>query len=109
MKRAVPGFGQVDFGLVDPTPPGVLDDQHLLDTTLDNNAAVAVRLQALAGELFAAAPGQPGSTLTLRVALESADAVLKLAFRSDPDGDPVLIAECKRLLRCYLSDRPASA
>ena len=109
MKRTVPGFGQVDFGLVDPTPAGVLDDRHLLDTTLDNNAAVAVRLQALGGDLFTGPAGRPDGTLVLRVALESADAVLKLAFRSSPEGDPVLIAECKRLLRGYLSDRPAGA
>ncbi|MFC8448617.1 TetR family transcriptional regulator [Kitasatospora sp. NPDC057223] len=109
MKRAVPGFGQVDFGLVDPSPTGVLDDRHLLDTTLDNNATVAVRLQALGGDLFTDRAGRPGGPVVLRVALESADAVLKLAFRSDPDGDPVLIAECKRLLRGYLSDRPAGA
>ncbi|WP_329493783.1 TetR/AcrR family transcriptional regulator [Kitasatospora herbaricolor] len=114
MRRAVPGFGQVDFGLVDRNSPGVRDGEHLLDRTLDNNTAVALRLQALGGALFsadadAAGPpdaGRPGSTLALRVALEAADAVLKLAFRTDPDGDPVLIAECKRLLGRYLADGP---
>ncbi len=126
MKRSVPGFGQVDFGLVDRIPPGVHADRHLLDTSLDNNAAVARRLQALGGTLFAddgnhgRADGGRGDesdesddenvagrgTLTLRVALEAADAVLKLAFRADPDGDPVLIEECRLLLRRYLGDRP---
>ncbi|MET9612076.1 TetR/AcrR family transcriptional regulator [Kitasatospora indigofera] len=133
MRRTVPGFGQVDFGLVDRTSPGVRDGEHLLDRTLDNNTAVALRLQALGGALFAAGPdtagtdspgpdaadttedtnaaarpdaARPGSTLALRVALEAADAVLKLAFRTDPDGDPVLIAECKRLLGRYLGDGP---
>ncbi|WP_371477541.1 TetR family transcriptional regulator [Kitasatospora sp. NBC_00315] len=129
MKRALPGFGQVDFGLVVPTPAGVRDDLHLLDTALDNNTAVALRLQELGGGLFAAGPacgpdggpdlggrpdggpdpgGRPGVALTLRVALEAADAVLKLAFRTDPDGDPVLIAECKRLLVRYLAAPPGS-
>ncbi|WP_395293078.1 TetR family transcriptional regulator [Kitasatospora hibisci] len=103
MKRTVPGFGQVDFGLADaPVPAGVRDDQHLLDAELDNNTAVALRLQALGAELFTAA--DPAAlTLGLRVALEAADAVLKLAFRSDPEGDPALIAECKQLIRCYLA------
>ncbi|TWE15685.1 TetR family transcriptional regulator [Kitasatospora atroaurantiaca] len=107
MKRAVPGFGHVDFGLVDGLPAAdqeparLADPEHLLDAELDNNAAVAVRLQALGGGLFAA----PGFPLALRVAMECADAVLKLAFRTDPDGDPALIAECKRLLRCYLADQ----
>ncbi|GHH67877.1 TetR family transcriptional regulator [Kitasatospora indigofera] len=114
MRRTVPGFGQVDFGLVDRNSPGVRDGEHLLDRTLDNNSAVALRLQALGGALLgadadAAGPpdaARPGSTLALRVALEAADAVLKLAFRTDPDGDPVLIAECKRLLGSYLAGGP---
>ncbi|MFB7667413.1 TetR family transcriptional regulator [Kitasatospora sp. NPDC056138] len=100
MKRAVPGFCHVDFGLVEQLPEGVDDDLHLLDTDLDNNAAVALRLQTLAGGLF----DTPGFPVALRVAMECADAVLKLAFRNDPDGDPALIAETKRLLRCYLAD-----
>ncbi|GAA2794580.1 hypothetical protein GCM10010441_19810 [Kitasatospora paracochleata] len=104
MKRAVPGFGHLDFGLVDPVPAEVGDDTHLLDAELDNNAAVALRLSAIGGDLFTA----PGYALALRVAMECADGVLKLAFRVDPDGDPALIAECKRLLRCYLAD-PATA
>ncbi|MFE2107316.1 TetR/AcrR family transcriptional regulator [Kitasatospora sp. NPDC059463] len=105
MKRTVPGFGQVDFGLAGPAVPGgVRADRHLLDPEVDNNTAVALRLQALGGELFAAA--DPAAlTLGLRVALEAADAVLKLAFRCDPDGDPAMISECKRLVRCYLVDQ----
>ncbi|MFE7558653.1 TetR family transcriptional regulator [Kitasatospora sp. NPDC057500] len=94
MKRTVPGFGQVDFG----------GRVVFGDSEVDNNTAVALRLQALGGELFAAA--DPAAlTLSLRVALEAADAVLKLAFRDDPQGDPVMIAECKRLVRCYLVEQ----
>ncbi|GAA2271837.1 MULTISPECIES: TetR/AcrR family transcriptional regulator [Kitasatospora] len=100
MKRAVPGFCHVDFGLVEQRPSGVRDDLHLLDDDLDNNAAVALRLRTLAGGLF----DTPDFAVALRVAMECADAVLKLAFRNDPDGDPALIAEAKRLLRCYLAD-----
>ncbi|MFF4383853.1 TetR/AcrR family transcriptional regulator [Kitasatospora sp. NPDC001547] len=107
MKRAVPGFGQLDFGLAGPAvPSGVRDDRHLLDAGVDNNTAVALRLQALGGELFR--PGDPTATLTLRVALEAADAVLKLAFREAPEGDPALIAECKRLVRGYLAQQPSA-
>ncbi|MET8539276.1 TetR/AcrR family transcriptional regulator [Kitasatospora sp. NPDC004799] len=107
MKRAVPGFGQLDFGLAGPAvPTGVRDDRHLLDAGVDNNTAVALRLQALGGELFRA--GGPTAIVTLRVALEAADAVLKLAFREAPDGDPALIAECKRLVRGYLAQQPSA-
>ncbi len=109
MKRTVPGFGQVDFGLAGPAvPTGVEDDRHLLDAELDNNTTVALRLQALGGELFGTA--DPVTlTLGLRVALEAADAVLKLAFRGDPEGDPAMITECKRLVRCYLADHLGSS
>jgi AcrR family transcriptional regulator len=99
MKRSVAGFGHLDFGLVGTDPGDLADDEHLLDADLDNNAAVAVRIGALGGDLFTG----PGFPLALRVALECADAVLKLAFRVDPDGDPALIGECKRLLRGYLA------
>ncbi|MQS15659.1 TetR/AcrR family transcriptional regulator [Streptomyces kaniharaensis] len=107
MKRAVPGFGKLDFGLAGPAVPSdVRNDQHLLDAGVDNNTAVALRLQALGGELFTT--NDPATlTLALRVALEAADAVLKLAFRGDPDGDPALIAECKRLVRSYLVEQLA--
>ncbi|MEY9964585.1 AcrR family transcriptional regulator [Streptacidiphilus sp. MAP12-16] len=105
MHRAVPGFGVVDFGAV-----GVEDHDsiHLLDDVLDNNSAVAERLWTLVSGLLAAedtdpAHPRPNPRLALRVALECADAILRLAFRTDPDGDPVLIAECKRLLRVYLA------
>lgn len=103
MKRSVPGFGVLDFGLVGP--PGSHAEQHILDAVQDNNAAVAERLRTLTagllsdGERFA-------SPLALRVALECADAVLQLAFRTDPEGDPELIAECKRVLRRYLAPGP---
>ncbi|MFD9124797.1 TetR family transcriptional regulator [Kitasatospora sp. NPDC059571] len=103
MKRTVPGFGHLDFGLVGTDPGDLRDAEHLLGTDLDNNAAVAVRIGALGGDLFAA----PGFPLALRVALECADAVLKLAFRVDPAGDAALIAECKRLLTGYLGQPPA--
>ncbi|MYS01945.1 TetR/AcrR family transcriptional regulator, partial [Streptomyces sp. SID4940] len=32
-----------------------------------------------------------------------ADALLQLAFRTDPSGDPALIAETRVLLRAYLA------
>ncbi|MFE0460768.1 TetR family transcriptional regulator [Kitasatospora sp. NPDC058965] len=101
MKRAVPGFGALDFGLTGPTPPALDDVEHLLDLDLDNNSAVAALLHRLTSEHLTD-EGRPPGPLALRVALECADAVLKLAFQHDKDGDPALIAECKVLLRRYL-------
>lgn len=104
MRRAVPGFGVVDFG--ESGAAGALpgDAGHLLDAVLENNAVVADRLRALL-----AVGSSPGLDRALLVAVECTDAVLKIAFRADPDGDPELIAECKRLLRAYLSEPLGSA
>jgi len=35
--------------------------------------------------------------------VQAADALLQLAFRSDPAGDPDLIAETRLLLQAYLA------
>ena len=114
MRRSDPGFSVVDFGGVGREEAASV---HLLDSVLENNAAVADRLLDLIGDLIGDRSGDPsadrnggpsgdqdgaGTRVRLHVALESADAVLRLAFRQRPDGDPVIIAECKRLLRCYL-------
>ncbi|HEY9374172.1 TetR/AcrR family transcriptional regulator [Streptomyces sp.] len=91
MKRTVPGFGLVDFGV--PAPAEAGDD--------DPNRLVADRLCELLADHLGRA-----SDATLRrqvlVGVEATDALLQLAFRTDPSGDPALIAETRRLLHVYL-------
>ncbi|GII31643.1 TetR/AcrR family transcriptional regulator [Planotetraspora mira] len=105
MKRTVPGFGVVDFGEVQATPggPGLPGTQRMLDAALENNVVVADRLRSLTTDVLGLPRGEDTARAFL-VAVEAADAVLKLAFRAHPDGDPDLIAECKRLVRRYLAD-----
>ncbi|MEV8636403.1 TetR family transcriptional regulator [Streptosporangium sp. NPDC051023] len=105
MKRSTPGFAVVDFGEVLPTPggPALKGTERMLDAALENNVIVADRLRTITIELLGAPMG-PQLDRALIVAVEAADAVLKLAFRSRRDGDPELIGECKRLVRRYLSD-----
>lgn len=105
MKRSTPGFAVVDFGevLVTPGGPAVRGTERMLDAALENNVIVADRLRLITIELLSVSIG-PGLDRALVVAVEAADAVLKLAFRSRRDGDPELIDECKRLVRRYLSD-----
>lgn len=105
MKRTTPGFGVVDFGEVLATPGGqpLEGTNHMLDAALENNVIVADRLRAIILGLVDAPIG-PGLDRALLVAVEATDAVLKLAFRAHPDGDPDLIAECKQLVRRYLAD-----
>ncbi len=105
MKRSTPGFGVVDFGEVLRTPggPAIEGTNRMLDAALENNVIVADRLRALSIDLLGV-PMDGGLDRAILVAVEAADAVLKLAFRVDPDGDPALIAECKQLVRRYLAD-----
>ncbi|MCZ4102679.1 hypothetical protein C8250_005600 [Streptomyces sp. So13.3] len=39
-----------------------------------------------------------------RAGVTAADAVLQLAFRTDPLGDPAMLASAKRIVTLYLSD-----
>ncbi|GAA3676653.1 TetR family transcriptional regulator [Nonomuraea antimicrobica] len=105
MKRSTPGFAVVDFGEVLTTPdgPAVGGSRWSLDDAQENNVVVAERLRAVSLELLDA-PAGPGLDRALLVAVEATDAVLKLAFRADPAGDPALIAECKQLVHRYLAD-----
>ncbi|MCX2182571.1 TetR family transcriptional regulator [Streptomyces sp. SKN60] len=95
MKRTVPGFGLVDFGIPAAAPgePG---------TDEDPNHLVADRICGL----LAAPLGRPADADLLRkvlVGVEATDALLRLAFRTDPAGDPALIAETRALLHAYLA------
>ncbi|WP_327089933.1 TetR/AcrR family transcriptional regulator [Nonomuraea sp. NBC_01738] len=105
MKRSTPGFAVLDFGevLAAPGGPAIEGTSHTLDAATENNVIVADRLRALTVDLLDAPPGE-GLDRALLVAVEATDAVLKLAFRKRADGDPELIAECKQLVRRYLSD-----
>ena len=38
----------------------------------------------------------------LAIAVEAGDALIKLAFRRSPDGDPAVLDEAKGLIREYL-------
>ncbi len=80
MKRTVPGFAVVDFR---------------------ENRVVAESLAAHLARRISPAD-QAALTRPMTVAVEAADALLKLAFRESPEGDPYYVAETKELLRAYL-------
>jgi len=102
MRRTLPGFGVLDFGAGSEWSEADPRDLYLLDDTVENNTAVARRLRMLTPFLDSSHAGSTEIELALRVTMEAADAVLQLAFRSDPEGDAGLIAECKKLLVAYL-------
>ncbi|HEU5155966.1 MAG TPA: TetR/AcrR family transcriptional regulator [Streptosporangiaceae bacterium] len=96
MHRTVPGFRVLRFGDV--------ADLHLLDVSADNNTVVADRLRGLVVDLFGVSDSAELARV-LTISVEAADAVLKLAFRRDPSGDPEIVAEAERLIHAYLAGR----
>ncbi|MFF5261915.1 TetR/AcrR family transcriptional regulator [Actinomadura viridis] len=94
MHRTVPGFRELRFGDV--------ADINLLDSDNDNNSVVARRLGQVMVDRFAV-PDTPELARALAIAVEAGDAVLKLAFRREPDGDPEILAEAERLIHGYLA------
>ncbi|MGW7055029.1 TetR/AcrR family transcriptional regulator [Streptomyces sp. NPDC054887] len=94
MKRTVPGFRLVDFGVQIPVGDRAAD--------ADINYRVIDRLTDLLPAHLGRAP-DPDLRRTVLVAVEAADALLQLAFRVDPDGDPDLITETRAVLHAYLA------
>jgi AcrR family transcriptional regulator len=93
MHREVPGFRTLHFGDV--------VDVHLLDEDKDNNAVIA---GALAAQLATNFEMETGERLdfALMIAVETADALITLAFRRDQNGDPRVLAEVNTMVRDYL-------
>ncbi|WP_414675330.1 TetR family transcriptional regulator [Lentzea sp.] len=95
MHREIPAFGKLHFGDV--------VDMRLLDDRRDNNAVISDKISELISGKFSIPFGEVG--LPIAIAVEAADAVLKMAFRNNPMGDPAILAEAKALVRGYLSSR----
>ena len=93
MHRNVPGFRTLHFGDV--------VDLHLLDDERDNNVVIVDKLADLLVEHFGVAD-DPKLRFHLSIAVEMADALIKFAFRRDPDGDETVLAEAKTVIREYL-------
>lgn len=93
MHRSVPGFRALHFGDV--------VDIHLLDEERDNNAVIAANLAALLVQRLDIAGGAQFE-FTLGIAVETADSLIKMAFRRDSDGDAAVLNEAKCLIKEYL-------
>ncbi|MEU3857539.1 TetR/AcrR family transcriptional regulator [Streptomyces sp. NPDC028722] len=92
MKRTAPGFSLVDFG--NQIPVGSHHNEP--------NTRVADRLTDLLSGYLSRTPDEELRRVFL-VAVESADTLVQLAFRIDPQGDEAIIAETRQLLRAYLA------
>ncbi|WP_328556422.1 MULTISPECIES: TetR/AcrR family transcriptional regulator [unclassified Streptomyces] len=92
MKRTAPGFSLVDFG--NQIPVGA--------RYAEPNTRVADRLTELLSGYLDRAPDDDLRRCFL-IAVETADTLVHLAFRVDPDGDERIIEETRVLLRAYLA------
>ncbi|WP_282693751.1 TetR/AcrR family transcriptional regulator [Streptomyces sp. CC208A] len=95
MKRSVPGFALVDFGV-----PAA--EENGGGAAEDPNGLVAERLC----DLLAVHLGRTADEALRRkvlVGVETADTLVRLAFRADPEGDPALVDETRQLLHAYLA------
>lgn len=95
MHRESPGFAAVHFGDV--------VDSRLLDGGRDNNTVIADSLSALLTD-HVDLPSERITT-TVAVAVEAADALLKMAFRRAAEGDAVIVDEAKHMIKVYLQSR----
>lgn len=93
MHRTVPGFRTLHFGDV--------VDIHLLDEELDNNAVIVANLAKLLVDRFGI-PDAERLEFALAIAVETADALIKMAFRRKPEGDTLVLDEAKTLIKEYL-------
>ncbi|NJP31209.1 TetR family transcriptional regulator [Micromonospora thermarum] len=93
MHRTVPGFRTLHFGDV--------VDLHLLDEQRDNNGVIADQLARVLTERFGLTD-VPDLRFHLEIAVEASDALIKLAFRRQPEGDARVLTEAKALIREYL-------
>ncbi|MFD9334863.1 TetR family transcriptional regulator [Streptomyces sp. NPDC060028] len=93
MKRSVPGFALVDFGV--PAPPAE-------GPASDPNNLVAGRLTGLLSAHLGLTRDAALERAVL-VAVEATDALIQLAFRNDPAGDPDIVAETRAMMHAYLA------
>ena len=93
MHRNVPGFRTLRFGDI--------GEKRLLGGESDSSEVVADHLVGLCAGLGGA--DQPVLRFVLAVAVQIFEALVAMAFRHDPDGDPAVLAECKIITREYLA------
>lgn len=105
MQRQIPAFRHIRFG--DPIAPELLDDTNI------NNDVISARMENaiedMVGGFSPPAQGEPDfmdPQLALGLALEAGDAVLKFAFRLNPEGDPALVTIAKSVVRTVLESVP---
>lgn len=86
-RRTVPGFGVIDFALLGDGDASARLAEHIAGL-IERHLGVAESVNLLRA---------------LRVAVEAADALIRLAFREDQSGAPAVLVETKRMISGYLA------
>jgi AcrR family transcriptional regulator len=104
MHRTVPGFRTLHFGdmveaqLLEGEEPGQRDQGEEAQA---NNMVIASQLAEVLAARFTVADAAR-LRFALAIAVEAADALIRFAFRRDPNGDEGVFSEAKALVREYL-------
>ncbi|MFH8795109.1 TetR/AcrR family transcriptional regulator [Streptomyces sp. NPDC017941] len=100
MKRTAPGFTLVDFGTQIPVgDPGAAPNHRVAD----HLARLLSPYLSRPPDAPLSRPPDPAVRRAFLVAVETADALFRLAFRVDPGGDEAIVAEAGVVLRAYLA------
>lgn len=95
MHREIPGFRTLHIGqIAEPSQDG----------EQDSTAVIAERLVGLMVERFGFEE-RAELRFAMTIAVEVSHALVRRAFRRDPQGDPALLAECVIMIREYLTPR----
>ncbi|MGP4111564.1 TetR family transcriptional regulator [Streptomyces sp. 4N509B] len=77
--------------------------RELLQLDEDNNAMVAESLRRILVSQEQLTDG-PALAVACRAGVAASEALLQLAFRDDPEGDPAILAQARRIQHLYLAD-----
>lgn len=94
--RARPGFLALWYG--------GLRTEQVRDRTRDAREAIAVSIEEIFGAHWPEAPAETRRLAAAMVVL-AGDGLLREAFRRDPAGDEVLLAEAQVMMRSYIRHR----
>lgn len=95
MYRSRPGYLAIWIGR------HLSPELHQVDEA--NNATIAAGLRRILVAQYDLVDDE-ALALSCQVAVHTTDALLQLAFRLDPQGDPAVLDEARRLQRLYLTD-----
>lgn len=106
-RQLVEGMLVVYAEMLDSTPGfrairiGPAHDPFIMQPDMDNATVITAGARARFNDAFEL-PDGPDTDRVLVVALTMGDALVQLAYRNDPGGDPAVLAELTKVVTAYL-------